>query len=126
VGIGTNLRSGRIGPHLVDNVTADATAQKVSWVRDAAGDRFDQLELHQQVFLLTVTDDREAAAAGIAQFMQTTVEEVLSAPIVLIGTVQQVVDQIQRQREVYGISHLTVEQSSMQAFAPIVERLAGT
>jgi probable F420-dependent oxidoreductase len=126
VGIGTNLRSGRIGPHLVDNVTADATAQKVVWVRDAAGDRFDELELHLQVFLLMLTDDREAAAAGIAQFMQTTVEEVLSSPIVLIGTVQQVVDQIERQREAYGISHVTVEQPSLRAFAPIVERLAGT
>jgi probable F420-dependent oxidoreductase len=126
VGIGTNLRSGRIGPHLVDNVTGGATARKVGWVREAAGERFDQLELHMQVFLLSLTDEREAAAAGIAQFMQTTVEEVLSAPIVLMGTVQQVVDQIERQREAYGVSHLTVEQPSMQAFAPIVERLAGT
>ncbi|HYW24542.1 MAG TPA: TIGR03621 family F420-dependent LLM class oxidoreductase [Terriglobales bacterium] len=126
VGIGTNLRSGRIGPHLVDNVTADATAQKVSWVREAAGDRFDQLELHMQVFLLTLTDDRAAAAAGVAQFMETTVDEVLSAPIVLMGTEQEVVDQIRRQREMYGISHLTVGQPSMRAFAPIVARLAGT
>lgn len=126
VGIGTNLRSGRIGPHLVGNVTADATAQKVGWVREAAGDRFDQLELEMQVFLFTLTDDREAAAAGIAQFMETTVEEVLGAPIVLIGTVQQVADQIERQREAYGVSNLTVGQPSMQAFAPIVERLAGS
>jgi probable F420-dependent oxidoreductase len=126
VGIGTNLRSGRIGPHLVDNVTADATAQKVDWVRDAAGDRFDQLELHMQVFLFTLTDDRTAAATGVAQFMETTADEVLRAPIVLMGTEQEVVDQIQRQRDVYGISHLTVEQPSMRTFAPIVARLAGS
>jgi len=125
VGIGTNLRSGRIGPHLVPNVTAGATAQKVAWVREAAGDRFDQLELHMQVFLLTLTDDRAAAAAGIAQFMETTVDEVLAAPIAFIGTEQEVTDQIERQRETYGISHLTVDQPSMRAFAPIVERLAG-
>jgi probable F420-dependent oxidoreductase len=126
VGIGTNLRSGRIGPHLADNVTADATAQKVGWVREAAGDRFDQLELEMQVFLFTLTDDREAAAAGIAQFMQTSVEGVLGAPIVMIGTEQQVVDQIQRQREAYGVSHLTVTGDMMRAFAPVVARLAGT
>jgi probable F420-dependent oxidoreductase len=125
VGIGTNLRSGRIGPHLVGNVTADATAQKVAWVREAAGDRFDQLELEMQVFLFTLTDDRAAAASGVAQFMQTTVEEVLSAPIVLMGTVQEVVDQLQRQREAYGISHLTVTSDAMRTFAPVVERLAG-
>ena len=126
VGIGTNLRSGRIGPHLVENVTADATARKVGWVRDAAGDRFDQLELEMQVFLFTLTDDRVAVASGVAQFMETSVEEVLHAPIVLIGTAQEVVDQLQRQREAYGVSHLTVPSESMRSFAPVVERLAGT
>jgi probable F420-dependent oxidoreductase len=125
VGIGTNLRSGSIGPHLAGNVTADATAQKVAWVRDAAGDRFDALELEMQVFLLTLTDDRVAAATPIAQVMETTVENVLSAPIVFIGTLDQVVDQLQRQRERYGVSYFTVGRLSMQAFAPVVDRLAG-
>src|SRR6266700_7613977 len=64
VGIGTNLRSGRIGPHLAENVTPEATARKVGWVREAAGDRFDQVELQMGIFLLQVTGDREAAAAG--------------------------------------------------------------
>jgi probable F420-dependent oxidoreductase len=126
VSIGTNLRSGRIGPHLVENVTADATAGKVGWVREAAGDRFDQLELGMQVFLLTLTDDRVAAATGIAQLMETSAEEVLRAPIVLIGNEQEVVDQLQRQREAYGVSYLTVTADAMRAFAPIVARLAGT
>jgi probable F420-dependent oxidoreductase len=126
VGIGANLRSGHIGPHLVENVTADATARKVGWVREAAGDRFDQLELGMQVFLFTQTDDRVAAATGIAQFMETSVEEVLRAPIVLIGNEREVVDQLQRQREAYGVSYLAVTADSMRAFAPIVARLAGT
>jgi probable F420-dependent oxidoreductase len=126
VGIGANLRSGHIGPHLVENVTADATARKVGWVREAAGDRFDQLELGMQVFLFTLTDDRVAAATGVAQFMETSVEEVLRAPIVLIGNEREVVDQLQRQREAYGVSYLAVTADSMRAFAPIVARLAGT
>jgi hypothetical protein len=37
-----------------------------------------------------------------------------------------VVDQIQRQREAYGVSHLTVTGDMMRAFAPVVARLAGT
>jgi probable F420-dependent oxidoreductase len=126
VAIGANLRSGHIGPHLVENVTADATARKVGWVREAAGDRFDQLELAMQVFLFTLTDDRVAAATGIAQFMETSVEEVLRAPIVLIGNEREVIDQLQRQREAYGVSYLAVTADSMRAFAPIVARLAGT
>lgn len=125
-GIGANLRSGRIGPHLVGNVTAEATARKVGWVREAAGDRFDEIELHMQVFLFQLTDDRAAVASGIAQFMDTTVEEVLGTPIVLLGTEHEVADQLERQRETYGVSYLTVAEDSMRAFAPVVARLAGT
>jgi probable F420-dependent oxidoreductase len=126
VGIGTNLRSGHMGTHLAENVTAEATARKVGWVRDAAGDRFDTVELHMQVFLFQLTDDRTAVATGIAQFMDTSVEAVLETPIVLLGTQQEIVDQLQRQRDAYGVSYLTVGADSMRAFAPVVARLAGT
>jgi probable F420-dependent oxidoreductase len=125
VSIGTNLRSGYIGAHLVPDTTGDATARKVEWVRDAAGDRFDQLELAMQVFLFTLTDDRESAASGIAAAMQTSVEVVLRSPIVMMGTQQQIIDQIERQRDAYGVSYVTVSGDAMRQFAPIVERLAG-
>ena len=126
VGIGANLRSGRVGPHLVENVTAEATARKVAWVREAAGDRFDQLELQMQVFLFMLSEDRAAAAAGLAHAMETTVEEVLRTPIVLIGTEREIADQLCRQRETYGVSYLSVTSQVMRDFAPVVARLAGT
>jgi hypothetical protein len=107
-------------------LTAEATARKVGWVREAAGDRFDTLELHMQVFLFQLTDDRTAVATGIARFMDTSVEAVLETPIVLLGTEQEIVDQLQRHRDTYGVSYLTVGADSMRAFAPVVARLAGT
>jgi hypothetical protein len=78
------------------------------------------------VFLFTLTGDRAAAAAGIAQAMQVSVDEVLRTPIVVMGTEQEVVDQLERQRETYGVSYLTATSPAMmRELAPVVARLAG-
>lgn len=126
VGINVNSRSGRVGAHMAPDVTAESTARKVGWVREAAGARFDALELHLSVFALQLTNDREAVASGFSAAMQVPVEDILHMPIVLLGTEQQLVDQLQRQRDAYGFSYLTVPAQQMREFAPIVERLAGT
>lgn len=125
VGFSANSRSGRVGPHMAPDITAESMARKVGWVKEAAGDRFDGLELHQSFFLLQLTDDREAAAGGIAQVMQLPAEDVLEMPMLLLGTVEQAVDQVERDRERYGFSYRTVSAQHMREFAPIVERLAG-
>ncbi len=126
VGINVNARSGRVGPHMASEASADSMATKVRWVSEAAGARFDGLELHLQLFLFALTDDRHAVAAGIGATMQVEAEEVLRTPMVLVGSQQEVVDQLLRHREAYGFSYFTVSAQVMEAFAPIVERLAGT
>ena len=52
-------------------------------------------------------------------------ESLRDHPHVLIGSVEEIVDQLQRQREVYGISYVTVGQGVMEDFAAVVERLVG-
>jgi hypothetical protein len=47
------------------------------------------------------------------------------AVTVLDGTAQQMADDLQRRREALGISYLTVPAEAMEAFAPVVELLAG-
>jgi hypothetical protein len=111
---------------MVTDVLADQTDRKVAWVREAAGDRFDDLELQMQIPVLDLSGNREQVAGGIAQFMQTSTEEVLAAPLAVLGTIQQAIDQLERQRERYGVSYASVQASDMHAFAPVVERLAGT
>jgi alkanesulfonate monooxygenase SsuD/methylene tetrahydromethanopterin reductase-like flavin-dependent oxidoreductase (luciferase family) len=64
-------------------------------------------------------------AGQVAQVMQLSTDEVLSMPIVLLGTERQIADQIERQRDEYGFSYLTISAQHMREFAPIVERLAG-
>ena len=67
-------------------MTAAATERKIDWVREAAGDRFDQIELNTICPTVEITDDRRAAAERIAADLPVTAEEVLDSPVVLIGT----------------------------------------
>ena len=61
-----NNRAGMIGPDGVGSSTAEATAQKVEWVREGAGDRFDEIELEIGAYFTVVTDDAKTTAEGFA------------------------------------------------------------
>jgi probable F420-dependent oxidoreductase len=120
-----NLREGRINPQLVLTGAAHATDEKVSWVREAAGDRFDHIELGMTVFFATVTDDPESVAEAVAPGMQLEAGQVLEMPHFLIGTIDQIVEALQGRRERFGFSHIAVPGVMADALAPVVERLAG-
>jgi probable F420-dependent oxidoreductase len=120
-----NNRSGMIGPDGVGNSTADATAEKVAWVKKAAGTRFPAIELEIGAYFTFVQDGAEAIAAGMGQAMGLTKEEMLKHPHGLFGSVDAVATELQRRRELYGISYVTVGDAAMEAFAPVVARLAG-
>ena len=105
---------------------------QVGWVRDAAGERFDQLELDIIGHAVVVTDDRPTAAEAVvrhhaygADAEGLTVEQVLASPDYLLGTVEQITEQLVTQREHYGISRVTVYQNALEEFAPVVAQLAG-
>ena len=67
VGINANLRSGTdSAPDVAQSMTPQATDQKVGWVREAAGDRYDDLELQALVGFVHVTDDATHILEGIA------------------------------------------------------------
>ncbi len=107
-----------------------ALMQKVEWVRQAAGDRFDELELNILVGEVFTTEEREQAAQFIAATMapnipDLTPEVILSVPYLLIGSVDQICADLLARREQFGISYITIFERSMEALAPVVARLAG-
>jgi hypothetical protein len=50
----------------------------------------------------------------------------LQAPYLLIGSIEQICDDLQARRERYGISYITVFENSLEALVPVIEQLAGT
>ena len=109
----------------VTDMTPAATERKISLVRQEAGARFDELELNILLFAVVVTQDRQQAAAQLAERFQTTGEQLLQTPHCLIGTPEQMSEDLLSRRERYGISYITVFGDNLETFAPVVARLAG-
>ncbi len=120
-----NNRAGIIGPDGVQSSTADATAEKVSWVREAAGERFGALELEIGAYFTFVVDDPEPIAAGMGKAMGLSKDEMLRHPHGLFGTPDVICEELERRREQYGISYITIGDNAIDAFAPVVARLGG-
>lgn len=113
------------------SITLAATEEKTGWVRAAAGERFAEIELN--VFPIggpmVLTDNAKAQAARRAATLrgligvELTVEQVLESPHTFIGHVKQLTQRVLELRERLGINSFLFD--DMEAFAPIVEQLAG-
>ena len=75
---------------------------------------------------VAVTDQRSVAVDQLASRFKTSGDVVLETPYLLVGTVEEICETLRERRERYGISYLTVFERDMEAFAPVVARLAGT
>jgi probable F420-dependent oxidoreductase len=102
-----------------------ALREKIGWVREAAGDRFEALELHALIQAVIVSDQRSVAAEQVAARFGAGREVLLESPYLLIGSVDGICETLRQRREAYGISYLTVFDRDVEVFAPVVERLAG-
>lgn len=126
VHVNYDLREGRINPNLVRTGMAQPTDRKLEWVREAARDRLDQIVLAMTVFLGNVTEDRESFAASVAPSIEAEPGDVLEMPHFLIGTVDQICEQLIARRERYGFSFVVMPGSMAEQLQPVVHRLAGT
>ena len=125
--VGLVPRARRDGSGLdMTDLSDTATREKLEWVRSAAGDRFDSLEIHALIQAVAVGERRTAAADQLASRFKVARDVVLETPYVLLGTVEEMCETLWQRRERYGISYLTVFERDMEVFAPVVARLAGT
>jgi probable F420-dependent oxidoreductase len=110
----------------VSDFRAAVVDERVQLVRETAGARFAGLELNVLVQRVVVTEDRRAAAAALGGgFAQLTPDEILASPYALVGTVDQIVDDLHARRERWGLSYVMTHEAFMDALAPVVARLAG-
>ena len=126
VGLNVNLRAGVIDERAFPDGTPEATDRKVALVREAAGDRAEHLVLQVRVHLAMVTDARPQAVAELAPGFGLTPEQAVGTPHALVGSVEEICAQLEERRARWGISYLGLSQDQMDAFGPVVARLAGT
>jgi probable F420-dependent oxidoreductase len=123
--VSVNVKTTAEGGIDMSSLTAAATAQKIAWVRAAAGERMDELELNILAMYVKVTDHpRHAVEEMITPTENFTVDDALESPSVLVGSVDQIVDTLIERRQRYGFSYI-VTWAPVEEFAPVVARLAG-
>jgi probable F420-dependent oxidoreductase len=126
VGLNVNLAKGVIDADAGPDGTAAATDRKIGWIRAAAGDRFDELELQVRVHLVLPTDDRAGTIDAFAPAFGLTAAEAAETPHALVGTTSEICDDLLARRERWGISYIGASVDALDAVAPVVARLAGT
>jgi probable F420-dependent oxidoreductase len=105
--------------------TAAEADERVRFARERAGDRADAIEWHVLIQAVLETDDRRGTAEQLRAKFESdiSVDEMLETPFLLIGTVDEMAEQLVRNRERYGFTYITVHDPYMEAFAPVIERL---
>ncbi len=115
----------------LERFTSRGLEQRVALVREAAGERFDSLELNALLQRVQVTTDRRAAAQAMAGRVGVEVHDILDSPFILLGTHDQMAEQLIERRERFGISYWVTfgerpgSEQTLDTLAPVIERLAG-
>ncbi|WP_031485956.1 LLM class F420-dependent oxidoreductase [Streptomyces bicolor] len=107
-------------------ITAEELDERVGHYRELAAGRKEPAELNLLLQMVIVTEDREAAVQPfLERIPNLTLDQILALPIGLVGTLEEITEQVLTRRERYGFSYLTVLEPYMEAFAPVIERLRG-
>jgi len=125
VGVNTSQASGERGGDPAGRSTTEHYDRCLEWIRQAAGDRFDALELQIAAFVVMVVGNRRAAQRT-ATLLGFPGDDALDRPVLLIGTVDEMCERLVERRERWGFSNVVVPDEAIETFAPVVSRLAGT
>lgn len=108
-----------------EDASPEATHEKIAWIREAAGARFEQLELSIILMDVCVTEDRPRALQQYAHRLQLSPEQVERSPFLCIETISEIAHQVASLRSTYGISYIVVWDEHLRSFAPVVEQMTG-
>jgi probable F420-dependent oxidoreductase len=124
VGVNFTIRGGALSPTSLQSTTAAATRQRIDWVREAAGPRFNELELNVTPLALVV-GDKVSAADQFSRRFGLSPEHVCDSPFFLGGPVEQIVDDLEARRAEFGFSYVVFTGGHEDQLAHVVKRLAG-
>jgi probable F420-dependent oxidoreductase len=99
--------------------------RRTEFVRAAAKERYRGLDVESSPYFTEITDDPETVLAGVAKSTGISVDLLREHPNVLVGSLESVVEKLYSRRETLGVNYVTVQQSQIESFAPVVARLHG-
>lgn len=116
----THGEGGKPGP---GGFAIDAVRERSNWLEEEAGDRHADIERSALVQIVHVGTGADEYMEANAQRFGVSRELIDETPFVLIGSVEHIVDKLERLRRDVGISHVVVRDA--EGFAPVVDALAG-
>ncbi|MBW3613672.1 MAG: hypothetical protein KY392_07430, partial [Chloroflexi bacterium] len=114
--IGLDPRSLPQGGHDPQDVTEAAIDRKVGWIREAAGDRWNELEINIAIYAV---DPPPEAGRDIGP------EELERSPHYLVGDAERIADTLLERRERWGLSYIVIGRGELDVMRPVIARLAG-
>jgi probable F420-dependent oxidoreductase len=127
VGINPSIHSGHVDAAAAQHGAAEVTDEKVATVREAAGDRYPDLEINLLQFAAIVTDDRAGTAEAMAPLFGLPPEALGTYPHACIGSVEEIADDLRARRDRWDASYLVFQgEGAMEAMAPVVATLRDT
>ncbi len=125
VGVNASIHSGEIDADAALDALPDRIDQKIAWVREGAGDRFDDLELNAWLAAVELTDD-PAVIEAMAALFGTDADSFSSSPLALVGSPGDVAERLVERRDRWGYSYHVIPGPQAHAMAPLVAALTGT
>lgn len=123
--VGIDPRSLPEGGTDTSDVTEAAIDRKIGWVREAAADRWAQLELNVALFEADPDFHRRTGpppprSHGISE------DELPRSPHYLVGDAEEMIETLLARRERWGISYIAMRSRHLDVMAAVVSRLAAT
>jgi probable F420-dependent oxidoreductase len=102
----------------------DPLGERISFVRNAAPERFDALELNIAITAMPIDDTGVPDLSITRRFLpDLSDEQLLRTPGVLSGSTSDIADEIRRYRDTYGVTYIIVQQPHAEAFAKVISLL---
>ena len=103
-----------------DRGVGDPLAERIEFVRAAAGDRFADLELN--LAITGVSDSSGKPDLSMTRRYAPTLsdEQLLALPAVLSGSPRDIADTLRGYRDTYGLTSVTVQQHHAETFAKVI------
>ena len=126
VGIAPRATTGAVDAEAAATGTGPETDKKLSYVRDAAGERYDEIEINVLLFAVLPADDPGPTYEMLAGIFGIDPSEGPEVPHVLVGTTDAMCEALIARRERWDMSYVVCQGDALDAMAPVVAKLAGT
>lgn len=129
VGVNPAIRSQASAGDVARDALPDRIDEKFRWIAAAAPQRVAELEFNAWVSVAVVNETGRTHTVDLLDSLErrfrAPADQVLQSPVVLVGSVAEIVDRLHQRRERWGYSYITVQGPAAHSFAHVVQQLTG-